>query len=53
MSIIASCGHEISLEWNGDSGSSISYMENGSIVHSVVCEECRKWFEENNLITEN
>lgn len=42
--IIASCGHEIDLEWNNSEKSSISYEENGSIVHSVVCEKCRKEF---------
>lgn len=50
--IIASCGHEISSEWHENEKSSVSYEENGSIIHAVVCEKCRKYFEENNLIIE-
>lgn len=55
--IIASCGHEISLEWHSDNKSSIEYMQydNGKpvIVGSVVCPKCRKMYELKNLVVKN
>lgn len=55
--IIASCGHEISLEWHSDNKSFIEYMDydNGRpvIVNAVVCPKCRKMYERNNLVVKN
>ena len=55
--IIASCGHEISLEWHSDNKSFIEYMghDNGQpvIVGAVFCQKCRKMYERKNLVIKN
>lgn len=57
MMIIASCGHEISLEWNSNDKSSIEYMDydNGQpvIIGAVVCTKCRKMYERKNIVVKN
>lgn len=52
--IIASCGHEISLEWHEDEKSSVEYFdtEEGKEIktYAVLCEKCRNIYEKKNLI---
>lgn len=54
--IIASCQHEISIEWFNDEKSCIQYndFDNGKkvIISSVVCPKCRKRYERKGLIIE-
>jgi hypothetical protein len=51
--ITASCGHEITIEWDSNPKSFIKYKDNETtIVYAVVCEKCREKYKKLGILIE-
>ena len=56
MTIIATCGHKISIKWHDSSKGEIcikDYNEGEQCIsYLVVCPKCLKWYQKEGLVVE-